>query len=288
MSQTDTCKQISFSWDIHYKCNYNCPYCWWYGKWAELAKDNLYPSLDTLLKIWTDIYKKYGTAHIEILGGEPLIYPNFNELIKELSKMHTVRITTNLSTSIDALLKNTSPSRVSITGTFHPLFAEFNDFVQKAVLLKKNSRGNSVIYLAYPPQIKLIPYYKERFIEYGLKLSVMSFWGENNGKAYPENYTEEETAYITPHLGKGRGEKYQLRPRLVKGKLCRAGQIYASIKSNGDVARCGGNAPRYLGNIFKGDFKLLGEPTPCESDICPCNEWASFLLVEKKNNNNEN
>lgn len=185
--------------------------------------DTQYPSLNQLLKIWIDIYKKYGTIRIEILGGEPFIYPDFNELIKELYQMHTVRITTNLSTKIDEILKNTSPSKVSIIGTFHPLFADFNNFIKKAVLLKENDRSCSVMYLAYPPQIKFIPYYKERFIKYGLRLNVMTFWGEHNGKAYPESYTEEETAYIIPHLGEGRGEKYQLRLQHVKGKLCRAG-----------------------------------------------------------------
>ena len=98
-----TSKQISFSWDIHYKCNYNCPYCWWYGRWVELKRDTVYPPLNHLLEIWADIYKRHGAIHIEMLGGEPFIYPNFNELIEELAKMHTINITTNLSTNIERI-----------------------------------------------------------------------------------------------------------------------------------------------------------------------------------------
>lgn len=277
----ETQGRASFAWDIHYKCNYRCPYCWWYGKWHELAKGGAYLPLKEILKPWIDIYKKYGSCHIVILGGEPFVYPDFAELIRELSGMHTLGITTNLSVDVDQILNNISLPNISISGTFHPLFADFNSFVKRACLLKEKTGKVAVSYLAYPPQVRLISDYKRRFAEYSITLEVMSYWGEHNGKRYPESYTEEERSFIEPFLGESRGEKFQLRPKDVKGGLCRAGQVYASIKSNGDAVRCGGSgSPRSLGNIFKGNFSLLDRPSPCESDHCPCNEWA-FLLTDK-------
>jgi organic radical activating enzyme len=271
-------QQISFCWDIFYACNYRCPYCWFDGRWTELARQNTIFSIEQLLKYWKKIYDRYGSVHIEIIGGEPFLYPNFKELIKQLSKMHSIGITTNLSISIDDLVENIDTSRIKIQATFHPLFAKFDDFIKQISLLKKKQMSNSVYYLAYPPQIRLIKYYKQRFNEYGVSLDVMSFWGEYQGVQYPQGYTLDERNLLDPYLGKTKGEKFQLEPKKVNGKLCRAGQIYADIKADGMVYRCGGSKAQKIGNLFSEDFKLLDNPMPCESEFCPCNEWA-FLLV---------
>jgi organic radical activating enzyme len=61
--------KISFSWDLHWACNYRCPYCWWHGRWDELAPRNRYPGTGNLVNIWKRIYEKYGEVHIEIAGG---------------------------------------------------------------------------------------------------------------------------------------------------------------------------------------------------------------------------
>ena len=274
-------KTKTFSWDLHYRCNYRCPYCWFHGKWVEKEKENVYPELKDVLNIWKSIYEQYGEGSINILGGEPLIYPKFDDMIKELSYMYMINITSNLSVNIENILKYTSPSRVSINGSFHPSFANLDDFINKVTLLKKEGRRGGVSYVAYPSQIELIPYYRSKFLERGMDLTVMTFWGEYNGKKYPESYSEKEKKFLKPYLGETKGEKYQLEPRQVKGELCLAGHLSASIKANGDACACGGNAPRMLGNIFKGDFKLLDGPALCESDFCPCNEWVYYQLEEE-------
>jgi hypothetical protein len=73
---------------------------------------------------------------------------------------------------------------------------------------------------------------------------------------------------------------------MTKGKLCYAGQKYALIHPNGNVYRCGGGNWKVqhepFSNIFNGNFSLLNEPLPCDSEECPCNEW-SFLLADIQN-----
>jgi MoaA/NifB/PqqE/SkfB family radical SAM enzyme len=274
--------QISFSWDIHYACNYRCPYCWFNGIWPKLAKQNKYLPLEELIEIWSKVYKNYGAVRILILGGESFIYPNFQELIKELSKIHFVEITSNLSVKLGDLIREMDPSHISITGTFHPLFANFDNFIKNALILKEKGMSDRIWYLAYPPQIKLLQYYKEKFDKYEIPLSVMTFWGEYNGIKYPQGYTQEEKNIFMPYLGNREGEKFQLEPKEVKGKLCHAGQRYAVIKADGLVYRCGENYFRSIGNLFNDDFKLLDEPLACESEFCPCNEWAGLLVNEEK------
>ncbi|MCK9603702.1 MAG: radical SAM protein [Candidatus Omnitrophica bacterium] len=270
--------KVSFSWNLIMECNYRCPYCWFYGDWHRQKTKNKYLSLRELMKYWENIHRNYGSAHIDILGGEPFLYPDFTELIKELSLLHTVNITTNLSCNIDAFVKGIDPARASICPTFHPAFADFDAFLKKALLLKDHKFGNRVAYLAYPPQIKQINYYKDNFAKEDLFLSLMTFWGKYNGKEYPAGYTAEEKETIGFSLGDRGGEKFQVTPRKVKGMLCHAGEKYAAIYSDGTVFRCGGSkdseAKSIIGNFFDENFRLLDKPLPCDYDSCPCNEWA--------------
>jgi len=283
MTNFNNSDKISFSWDLHYACNYRCPYCWWDGKWHELPNLNRSLSVDQWMKYWRNIYSRYGSVAIEILGGEPFIYPKFTELIKEISILHNIRITTNLSTDIRNFVTHLSPSKVNISPTFHPLFAKYDSFVKKALFLKECGFTYNINYLAYPPQIKQIPYYRDRFNREELSLSVMTFWGKYNGITYPDGYTEEERRIVGVDLGKRAEEEFQLEPKLMpKGRLCRAGQKYAVIHADGDVIRCGGSGlNESIGNFFDENFRLLEKPMPCKAEYCKCNEWA-FLLMEKE------
>jgi sulfatase maturation enzyme AslB (radical SAM superfamily) len=276
---------IQFAWDIHFSCNYSCPYCWFAGKWDEIKVNNIYPGEDKLLNIWKRIYDKYGRVHIEIAGGEPLTYPGFTKFIIELSKIHEVGITSNLSTDIDELVNRCE--KVNIAMSYHPLFADFDDFTKKALKIKDRGFGKTVLYLAYPPQIDKIPHYKKIFEEQGFYFSVLTFWGKFENKDYPLSYTKKEKEIIDQALGV-RGEtnvKYQVTPKATKGKMCNAGKTYALVHPNGNAYRCGGgnwkDQHKPFGNIFESDFALLEKPSECGSENCPCNEW-SFLLEKKE------
>jgi MoaA/NifB/PqqE/SkfB family radical SAM enzyme len=275
-------QRITFSWDIHYACNYRCPYCWYTLDGTFLKNKNKnknkYLPLKELIDIWADMYKRYGSLWIDIIGGEPFIYPNFDELIKELSKMHFIEVTSNLSTELPGSLNMMSPGMVRIAGTLHPLFADLRVFIKNLVRLKELGIKTSALYLAYPPQVPLIPYYKEKLTHYGIDFSVISFWGEYEGIRYPQGYSHAERNIIEPFLGERGQEKYQLRPKEVKNKMCRAGQVYVNLKADGSAYRCGSSNSQSLGNLFSGDFRLLDKPMPCNSDFCPCNEWADLLL----------
>lgn len=279
---------IQFAWDIHYKCNYECPYCWFYGKWEDIAKLNKYPALNDMVRYWENVYKKYGSVSIQITGGEPFIYPNFIELIFEISQMHKIGITTNLSFDVKKLINKIDKLKeknVGISMSFHPKFVRFEHFFEKAKIVREFGIGENILYLAWPPQIKDIPQYKEKFLDKKFMFSVLTFWGKYNGIDYPDGYTEKEREIINLALGiRGEsGEKFQLVPVLTKGKLCKAGHTYALLHPDGNVYRCGGgnwkkqHSP--FGNFFDDKFSLLDKPFPCDSDECPCNEW-SFLLVK--------
>lgn len=281
MSKTNHKNDVSFSWDLHYACNYRCAYCWWHGNWQHLSKLNRYLSVEEWKRCWGNVYNRYGSVHIEVLGGEPFIYPNFNELVIELSKMHTLGVTTNLSVDIKDFVEQVDSKRVKIMPTFHPMFSDFDIFLKKMILLNERGFTNYVSYLAYPPQISLIDFYRNQFSRENISLFVMTFWGNYNGIEYPQGYTDEEKSIIDGCLGDRLGEKFQLVPKKdFKGKLCHAGHYYAVIQPNGTAIRCGGSGlNEVIGNFFDKNFKLLDRPLSCNAEFCKCNEW--IFLMEK-------
>ena len=269
--------QISFKWNIHYACNYHCPYCRFDGKWQELLKRNQYLSTQELLRIWSNIYKKYGSVYIEITGGEPFIYPNFIELIRELCDIHAIEIATNLSLDLDNFIEVIDRHKVKITANFHPLFADIESFLRKTLLLKESGFKIGVCYLAYPPQMKQMVGFRRRFEEAGINFALAAFWGEYQGRRYPESYTEEEREFIRPFLGDIDRIVYHLNANSPKGKLCNAGYKYAVVQADGNVVRCGQLADKFIGNIMDENFHLFEKPLPCEAESCPCNEYVNLI-----------
>ena len=137
-------EKIRFSWDLHWNCNFRCPYCWWHGKWEEFSKRSVYPGLEKLIQVWKRIYDLYGECHLEIAGGEPSIYPDFEDFILELLNYHTVSIMTNLSGSFDKLISDKTGKvreRFKMGATFHPLFAKIEVFLPKAKKINPVSIG---------------------------------------------------------------------------------------------------------------------------------------------------
>lgn len=270
-------KKIKFAWDIHYRCNFRCPYCWFYKDWARLASRSLYLSPDKWMEHWSRIHDKYGEVRIEIVGGEPFIYPDFIELVKRLSYIHSVKVTTNLSGNIKQFIKEISPERVDLDLNFHMLFIDLEIVIEKTLLLKKAGFKAGICFLAYPPQIKHIERLRKRFTDEGINFALAAFWGEHDEKQYPAAYTKEEKEMLRFSMGDVDRAIYHIEGISPKGKLCNAGYNYADIQGNGNVVRCAQLGNKSIGNITDKDFSLFEGPLACESEICPCNEYNNLV-----------
>ena len=155
----------------------------------------------------------------------------------------------------------------------------FNEFIKKVLYLKQKGFKGGVCYLAYPPQMDKINFYSKEFEKNGIGFALAAFWGIYDGKSYPQSYSEKEKEMMKPYLGDMNRVTYHLEGKKTKGKLCRAGNVYASIKADGKVTRCGPLSHKPIGNIFDDNFKLFSDPMPCEAEVCPCDEY--IWLVEK-------
>lgn len=272
-------RQVVFAWDMHYSCNFRCPYCFYtVAGWDELAKKNHYRSPDEWKAVWHRIYEKYGSCHIRITAGEPFTYPRFVDVIETLSQEHWVQITSNMSMTrvLEDFVKRTNNQRVELDCTFHPLETELGRFIDNVQLLRKNSFVSNVCFLAYPPQMPGMAEYKKRFKENGIHMNMAILWGKYGGKDYPHAYTSEEKRWIKDVIGYEVGpETVGLEPIEIKGKVCGAGQRYAVVHAEGNVFRCGqlGRDEECIGNIFDPDFKLHEVGQACFADYCRCKEF---------------
>ena len=219
----------------------------------------------------------YGSASIEITGGEPFLYPSFVELMKRLCARHTLRITTNLSVNeafLEQFAAQVDAQSVSIEASFHPAFIGLDAFMARAIILKERGFPVRVQYVAYPAQLKLIVHYDEEFRKKGLSFSVTSFWGTYNGVSYPAGYNEEERVCLRNYLKDLQRIELNLEHVSPRGRLCQAGSRFALIRGDGKVVRCGQKQQdNYIGFFLDEGFRLLEAPAPCAAESCPCNDF---------------
>jgi len=260
-----------FTWNIHYACNYRCPYCFFEGKWVEYGKRNVYLPVAEWMKYWYSVYGKYGRSYMLITGGEPFAYPNFIDLIEELSSIHyPINISTNASGDLESFVKRIDPQRVSLSVSFQPYFENLEAFLEKVKFLKKHKFSGCINFVAYPPLLKDLDYYKAKFNSIGEKLKVIPFWGKFEGKEYPSAYTRSEKDAI------GIGDSWFNSIRK-KDSLCPAGHQSALVFPDGKVARCGQIGEKMLiGDFFDPEFKLMDGQSPCDAEFCPCDENKLF------------
>lgn len=214
----------------------------------------------------------YGESYVCVSGGEPTLYPGFIGLTKEISKMHTISICTNLSIDVKDIVDNLNPSRIDLSISFHPHFAELDDMLEKLHLLKQYYWRPQLLCVGWPPLIANLDSYYSRFREFNF--SVLPFWGRYNGRRYPFDYTEEEKSIINRFIAHRGDENFKTDPARVKGRLCRAGEVYAHILPNGGVLRCSFGGESIRKNFFDESFSLLDRPSPCASEYCGCLEWS--------------
>jgi MoaA/NifB/PqqE/SkfB family radical SAM enzyme len=274
-------RRVVFAWDMHYACNYRCPYCFYtVAGWEELAKRCVYKTAAEWSEVWGRIAARYGRCQLRITAGEPFAYPDFVEVVTAVTKLHDVQITTNgsLPKAVADFASRIDPARAELDCTIHPLVGDFRVFTDNVNLLRAKGFVANVCYLAYPGQTAQMLDFKRRFAENNIRMNLAVFWGQYQGREYPHAYTDEEKSWIRSVSGRDIGpETVGLDPIPVNGKLCGAGQCYAVVQADGRVYRCGQlcREGQSLGSIFDPAFELHQAPAPCSADYCRCKEYQS-------------
>ncbi len=281
-------RRVVIAWDMHYSCNFRCPYCWYTTTgWTELAWKNNYKTPEQWADVWRRMHEKYGRCQLRITAGEPFTYPRFSEIIFRLTQWHDTQITSNCSETeaVAEFAEKIDPKAAEIDCTFHPLQGDFDVFLKNVLKLREHKFTANVCYLAYPPQMPQMGEFKKRFMDAGVYMNMAIFWGRYKDKDYPFAYTDEEKRWIKEVIGYETGpETVNLDPLAIKGKVCGAGQRYAVVQADGKVYRCGQLCHEELsiGSLFDEDFKLFEKGQACTVDYCKSKEFQAAWEDEEK------
>ncbi|MHB9154388.1 MAG: radical SAM protein [Endomicrobiales bacterium] len=282
--------RVHWNWDISFKCNFGCSYCEVIKRETEFKYTPL--DLGKWREVWDRMFELYWCTHVRFSGGEPSLYPGFWDLVALLLEKHTVDVTTNLSSPLKDIMDRVPPGGLSISASFHPQFADMDEFLEKVKRLHFNGYPSTIAYVGYPPHLHRIPEYKKRAEAEHIYFKLIPFIGTYNGRQYPPSYTPEERLLLEglardshdQHLNDMNTRWYEWRVKkkdegpagkIKKDAPCRMGQMYAKIHPDGTVTRCcagyHGKDSGNMGNIADEDFRLHDEALPCQvSYQCPC------------------
>ncbi len=213
-------------------------------------------------------------------SGEPLLTPNFLEIIRELIKAgHQIGLLTNFSAPVDKIEKFceiTKGNLFEFGVSLHLERANPEKFLEKAVKIKKLAGDSfSVRSVVRKGQVEELKKIAQMFQKKGIHFSMQPERDHGDEKNLNEesfvNYNKKELDIIRDFRG-----EFSSRDNLkLKGKRCWAGSKYFVINEDGEAWQCQParrykNTKGYLGNLLRGDFKLRKSPLPCRYKYCYC------------------
>jgi MoaA/NifB/PqqE/SkfB family radical SAM enzyme len=256
-------------WHINDLCNLKCEYCFFpfYEKESpEVGRLN--PR--QILEAFNNTGRQW---HLYIAGGEPLLYPDFVELVNLLKPYHPIQISTNLyNKKVKEFVNNVSPDNIIIiNASLHiGLHNEksLNQFIKNYHMFREKGFNIVVSYVTYPPLFSRIEkdfeFLKQQGVEH---IHPLTFQGIYEGKKYPGSYTKEQINIIRKHTLEPMELLVTTDSMNFKNKLCKAGKNYFFMDIKGDVYKCVTiNEP--CGNIFDGTFSPADEPIRCPVSKC--------------------
>lgn len=267
-------------WHLNDLCNLACEYCSFHHDKtnpaiSELGARKIYEAFKSTNRKWS----------LFIAGGEPLLYPDFNETINLLQEDHQIIISTNLfNKKVGSFATEVSPSNIYVVNASLHITQHndksLNKFISNYHLLI--DRGFTVIvsYVTYPPLFDRMKSDFQFLQQQGVQhIHPLTYQGIHNGKAYPASYTEEQVKMICD-MRIDDGELFAATNSLnFKGDPCKAGSNYFYLQKNGDVLSCA-TVRKPLGNLFDGTFRPNQRPMLCPVSCCSESSCGVTSLVE--------
>jgi len=270
------------TWECTTVCNYSCSYCWpdchnGLYRWPSLEQTE---SLISYLKTFSN----NDPVLIDIMGGEPTLWPHLNKFCNDISDFAIISFSTNGSRTFRFWQEFNAPIDHLIF-SFHPEFASIDHYIEILKLLQH--RYHVSVLILYHPLYKekcelLFDTIDKTGIEVNVSYKFIQFSEEielpremllNINKSIYRSPVAKSNIQDSPwtindreidpeKLIKSRGNKFL-------NWTCYLGEIYRYIKANGDIygAACG-IAPK-IGNVYDGVFN---DPYPivCSAKYCDC------------------
>ena len=279
---------------IHNVCNYSCSYCSDYHRdGTQRWPADWEPYLDLIKRL----KKRNKYLYVEVLGGEPTVWPKFQDFVDCISDDDVfVEFGTNASRTL-RYWKQFKTQRAFVFLSWHYEQADDDHFYRVAEIMQDKA-SVSIPLMLIPENFErgkeLFYRLQDLKVEVSPKFTRTSIHGHDYFK-----YTEEQTEWIKNsyynnmkpfgidwtfprqlHFN-GAPIKFMkvLADRLhyFENYTCTAGIRRLFIEPNGDIKRCTKKVGGIIGNLFEG-YTLPDEPIVCTYKACPCKLDA---IVEK-------
>lgn len=268
------------TWECTTVCNYRCSYCWpschdGKYKWPD---DTQVTKLINYIKDFSDGKK----VTLDIMGGEPTIWPKFKEFCNSVSDFTEITFSSNGSRTV-RWWNDFNASISQLLFSYHPEYASTEHFID--ILSTVDKRYRTVVLILYHPDHKekcLDAYnkFKDSNLQIVCMMKAINFL----------DYTKEELDdLLTLSFSKTKIPMPDFNPTFYVDDVetdpdiftknrknvflnweCNLGQNYRYIKADGNVHGSACFISESLGNVYFDDS--LKEPSPmvCTSNFCDC------------------
>ena len=272
MADITVTKKTELTVCIRGPCNYACEYCIGHNRKDPVLLHDL-----KKLEYWLSGIGGFIVSIFECGSSEPTIHPQIKDLISLLTKYGQLTIPTNNSIDPAKYIPEDCISRVKLLAAFHTQSENhIDDYIARLLWVQQKGGIVSASYIAYPPRIKKVDLYKQKFVDAGIYFSIIPFEGEYEGIVYPEGHTEEHKKIMG--LSDGKDSSWYRRLSLdatirnFENIPCLAGYTKILIDGEGYLRRC-----LYDHVPIEQPFN---EAKPCTVSYCGCGMYLKELNTQ--------
>lgn len=279
---------------IHNVCNYSCSYC------SDFHRDGSYrwpEDWAPYLNFINDLKQRNRYLYIEVLGGEPTVWPAFQDFVDTISDDNVfVEFSTNASRTL-RYWEQFRTHRAFVFLSWHYEQTDDDHFYRVAEIMQHKA-SVSIPLMVVPDNYDRAVALYERLTGLNVEITPKFTRTSIHGHDYFA-YTEDQREWIQNNYynkmrdfgldwivprnlhfdGKRRKFMTVLDQGLhhFEGYTCTAGIKRFSVDPNGDIKRCTKRVGGVIGNLFTG-YTLPDAPIVCNYAACPCKLDA---IVEK-------
>lgn len=188
---------LSVGWELTSTCNFHCWYC------PDYLHDGKYkwPDLEKSLEFFENLSKTKDTIYLDLVGGEPTLWPQLSEFLERRPSNIFVEVTTNGSRTLN-WWNNNSRYIDLVTISFHPNTADPDHTIEVCKLLVRNKVKKVFVWiLAVAEKIDVCKYLYEQLEQLGLEIDVVTkplynVYGVNKQEQIQLNNSNSEIANI--------------------------------------------------------------------------------------------
>jgi MoaA/NifB/PqqE/SkfB family radical SAM enzyme len=274
----------SVTWEITNKCNYKC----WYCPEQLHSGTSGWPDLDNSVNFFNRLSNIHKGVHIDLIGGEPTLWPKINNFLDLLNNNISIEVTTNGSRTL-RWWETLSNKVTRVTLSVHLDSADPNHIIGICKILK--NKANLSVLMLYDIKHKLViadlsKNLKQLDVEHYLKPLYPNFnqvlfnYSEDDVKFMNEcNLIKDDiitdykpTMFFIDKIKKNINKDILMTDQNnFKDWACKAGNKRIHVDFDGGVY-AGSCRNVSLGNLNNGSetVSLIDSYTICAKDNCTC------------------